>query len=291
MFDFRAWLRKTFTPVLGASAVAAIMAGQASAGNIVLTGHDDDFHQSVAALNQISDMIAFARKAAPTPGLKVLTFDQDGELTGALTKLGIAFDNVDPSKAGAVTAGLFDVTKYSAIAIAAAQSCGGCDNTVAGYNNISAQKAAIANFINAGGGVAQMTGGTSAASRAAAYAYLPKTAGITAGTPPSVGYVQTADGKANGVRAVDGDTTHNLFNEPGTGGTSPAYLVFERLSVGGPPGAPPGGWAETIGIAGAAVVGTTIIGTVPEPATVSLAAMGLASLAGYRLRKRAKKAE
>ncbi|MBA2253019.1 MAG: hypothetical protein H0W13_10010 [Nitrospirales bacterium] len=37
---------------------------------LVLTGHDDDFHQSSAALAQASGMIAFARAGAPTSTLQ-----------------------------------------------------------------------------------------------------------------------------------------------------------------------------------------------------------------------------
>jgi len=296
MFDFRAWLRKTFTPIVGAGACAAIMAGQASAGNIVLTGHDDDFHDrfdDISIANpanmpgqQLKAMVAFARAGSANPGLKVLTFDQGNELTTSLTALGIAFDNINPA-AGAINPAVFDATKYSAIVIASAQSCGGCDNTVNGYNNIAADAAAIANFINAGGGVAQMTGGTTAASRAAAYAYLPGTAGVGVfGSPPTAGYYQTPDGLAALIPAVNNDSTHNFFSEPGTGGTAAAYKVFERNNEAS--GAQP---PETIGLRGARVThGTITGGTTPEPATLGLAAMGLASLAGYGLRKRKKKA-
>jgi hypothetical protein len=293
MFDFRAWLRKTFTPLVGAGTCAAIMAGQANAGNITLTGHDDDYHFNFGAGpgvagdagKQIAAMVAFAR-AGNAPANKanpVLVFDQGTELTTALTALAIPFTNINPAS-GAINPANFDVTKYSAIVIASASSCGGCDNTVKGFNNISADKAAIAAFINAGGGVAQFTGGTTATSRKAAYAYLPATGGVAVfGTPPTAGYFQTPAGKNVGIGAVNNDTTHNFFSEPGVGGTSTAYKVFERNKEAS--GATP---AETIGVTSAYVTRTGIHGT-PEPATLGLAAMGLASLAGYGLRKRGKK--
>ena len=63
--------------------------------------------------------------------------------------------------------------------------------------------------------------------------------------------------------------------------------MFERLKDGG--GALKLGSPETIGLAGARITGTTIVGGTPEPATLSLAAMGLAGLAGYGWRKRKKK--
>jgi len=299
MFDFRAWLRKTFTPMVGASACAAIMAGQATAGNIVLTGHDDDFHDrgdDISINNpanmpgmQLKAMVAFARAGAPDPTKPVLVFDQGNEMTVSLTGLLVPFTNVNPATgdlAGKINPLDFDVTKYSAIVIASAQSCGGCDNTVNGYNNIALDKVAIAAFINAGGGVVQTTGGTTAASRAAAYAYLPGTAGVAVfGSPPQTGYYQTnPDGLAAGIPAVNNDSTHNFFNEPGSGGTSAAYKVFERNNEAS--GAQP---AETIGLRGAMITHGTIVSGTPEPATLGLAAMGLASLAGYSLRKRKKK--
>jgi hypothetical protein len=293
MFDFRAWLRKTFTPMVGASACAAIMAGQATAGNIVLTGHDDDFHDrgdDISIANpanmpgqQLLNMVKFARAGSTNPLLPVLVFDQGNEMTTSLTGLGIAFTNINPAS-GPIAASNFDTKKYSAIVIASAASCGGCDNTVAGYNNISADKVAIAAFINAGGGVVQTTGGTTTASRTAAYAYLPGTSGVGVfGSPPQTGYFATAAGTAAGITPVNMDSTHNFFSEPGTGGTAAAYQVFERNleSTGATP-------AETIGLAGARIGTTITSGGTPEPATLGLAAMGLASLAGYRLRKRKK---
>jgi hypothetical protein len=294
MFDFRAWLRKTFTPIVGASACAAIMAGQANAGNIVLTGHDDDFHDrldggGIAGSQpgkQLAAMLAFARAGSADPTLKVLVFDQGTEMTTSLTGLGIAFDVINPAS-GPINPAVFDPKKYSAIVIASAESCGGCDNTVAGYNNINADKAAITAFFNAGGGIAQTTGGSNASERAAAYAYLPKTAGVPAGAPPTSGYFQTVAGAANSIPAVNGDSTHNFFSEPGFGGTSSAYQVFERLRDSG--GALGLGSPETIGLANARITGTTIVGGTPEPATLGLTAMGLAALAGYRLRRRGKK--
>jgi hypothetical protein len=297
MFDFRAWLRKTFTPLVGASACAAIMAGQANAGNIVLTGHDDDFHDRLDDTSianpanqpgqQLLAMAKFARAAAPSPGLPVLVLDQGTEMTVSLQKLlGVASVVAKDPSAGLLATD-FDVKKYSAIAIASATSCGGCDNTVAGYKNINAQAAAIANFFNAGGGILQTTGGTSATQRAAAYAYLPKTAGVPSGAPPTSGYFQTADGAAVPIPAVNGDSTHNFFDEPGFGGTSGSYKVFERLKDGG--GQLHLGSPETIGLANAVITGTTIVGGTPEPATLSLAAMGLAGLAGYGWKRRGKK--
>jgi hypothetical protein len=308
MFDFRAWLRKTFTPIVGASACAAIMTGQANAGNIILTGHDDDYHDRYDDLSianpknqpgqQLLAMYNFARNGSPNA--KVLVIDTAAPPNGAPGNEMVTSFNalvgaanvtaVDPTNKAALDAALLDpnlAKKYSVIAIASATNCGGCDNTIPGYNNIAADKAALAAFINTAGnqnGVLQTTGGTTSASRNAAYAWLPKTAGAPAGVPPSTGYFQTPAGAANSIPAVNGDATHNLFFEPGTSGESPAWIVMERLRN------PDGSTSpETIGIASAHVGTTTITGGTPEPTTLGLAAMGLAGLAGYRLRKRGKK--
>jgi len=100
--------------------------------------------------------------------------------------------------------------------VASATSCGGCDNTPAAIANITAQSAAIASFFNAGGGIIGLAG----ANDPNAYAYVPQSATNAGGAPPSSGYLQTADGATLGIPAVNGDTTHNFFNEPGVGGLS-----------------------------------------------------------------------
>ena len=82
------------------------------------------------------------------------------------------------------------------------------------------------------------------------------------GSPPSTGYFQTADGLAAGIDAVNGDATHNFFFEPGTGGVSSAYKVFERLKDSTALGT-----AETIGCTGCTVA--IITGGTPEPASIT----------------------
>jgi hypothetical protein len=283
MFNFRTWIRKTFVPLVGASAAAALMTGQAKAGNIILTGHDDDFHffggfGDPNAGNQLSAMASFARDGSALP---VLVLDQGTEMSSALTALGVTNVAVNPLNTPAMNAAMGSLSTYSAIAIASASNCGGCDNSNAAYSAIDGYKTTIDSFISAGGGILQTTGGTSTTSRALAYAYLPDTTGTPAAFPPSSGYVQTADGASIGVPAVNGDPTHNFFLEPGSPGMSSVWKVAERL------GSPDTGTPETVFIAGARVTGTHITSTsTPEPATLGLAAMGLATLAGYTWRKR-----
>src|ERR1700761_1851892 len=125
---------------------ASLIAAPAFAGNIVLTGHDNDYHEtfgSSASDAAFTAEIAFVRNGSAAP---VLTFDAGSELTGVLTALGISFVNVDPSNAANITDSLFDHSIYSAFIVASDVNCGGCDNTDADIANIATHFAAISNF-------------------------------------------------------------------------------------------------------------------------------------------------
>ncbi|HEU0157194.1 MAG TPA: hypothetical protein VFQ82_14060, partial [Stellaceae bacterium] len=210
----------------GVAAVALVGAGAAHAGNIVLTGHDNDFHLPITgnALAALTAEFSFVRNGSALPVLVLDDSKIGSELVNAATTiLGAAnVVHVDPVN---VTAADFDITKYSAFAVASVTSCGGCDNTPADIAAITAQSAAIATFFNDGGGILGLAG----ANDPSAYAYVPEAATNPGGSPPRTGYVQTAAGAILGLPAVDGDTTHNFFDEPGTGGLSASYVVTERL--------------------------------------------------------------
>jgi hypothetical protein len=92
--------RRTLAGLLAAMAIACWAPPPAVAGNLVITGHDSDYHAargSAAGAAQVNAIVSFARAAAPDPHLPVLVFDHGDQLQGVLKKLGVEFRNVDPS--------------------------------------------------------------------------------------------------------------------------------------------------------------------------------------------------
>lgn len=267
-------------------ALTTVMAAvPALAGNIFLTGHDDDFHFSAGdpAAAQLLAAITFARGGSALP---VLTFDAGSELTSDLTSLGIAFTNVNPNTAAAVTDSLFDNSTFSAFVVASDTTCGGCDNSAGGEANIASHTTAIANFLNAGGGVVGLAGANSVGY----YDFVPQTA-TSVGGAPSTGYSQTSVGASLSIPDVNGDFTHNLFSNPGVNGESSFYQIVElNLTTGNGVILPPA--AVSLACVACTTSGGVITGggSTPEPATwatmgSAILAAGIVSVRRRRARK------
>lgn len=256
-------------------------------GNIVLTGHDDDFHCAEGSSGACAQLAAFVSYATNGSALPVLTFDAGSELTSDLTKLGISFVNVNPNTTGAVTASLFNNSTYSAFIVASDNSCGGCDNSATGEAALAAQTAAIDDFLNNGGGIVGLAGAFSSGY----YDFVPQTASSVGGAPSS-GYSQTSVGATLGIPAVNGDPTHNLFYPPGTNGESSFYQVDEiNLTSGNGVIDPPA--AVTLSCTDCSVSGGVIIGgggggvtATPEPSSLVLLGSGILTVAGAVRRRR-----
>jgi hypothetical protein len=177
--------RSSSMRILTALVGTCLIAGSAAAqGNIVVTGHDDDFHWSSDGIGaapgiQINAFMTYARRGSSLP---VLAFDHGTEMTAALTALGIPFTRVDPDVAANITDAMFSRSTYSAFAVASDNSCGGCDNDATGEANIALHTTAIGSFLNSGGGIVAFAG----ANASGYYGFLPQTPSSVGGAPSTV---------------------------------------------------------------------------------------------------------
>lgn len=226
----RAWLGLVTTAVLLA------VPASASAGRLIVTGHDAD--RRCALLDQqcgfLKASIKYVRESAPAAKKPVLILDRGPrQLAAAMQN---AFSNgyrytgprltiVDPRSAK-FRALKIDVTRFSAIALASDASCGGCDLEAVDERAIAKRKRVIQAFLSKGGGIYAGAGGTNARQY---YSFAP----IPATGPSSEGPFQlTPYGKRIGYK--DADVTccavANTFSEPAVGSMAVAATTASKVA-------------------------------------------------------------
>ena len=220
--------------VLAALGVAGALATASSAygggANFIATGHDMDFHCSVAEELEVEQeckylkvVVAKVRNGSTRP---ILALDQGNhnffpgvfELSRALKNAGYTgageVVTVDPANTTEFDATAFVNGKgeplYSAIITASDETCGGCDDTKEGENNVNARAADFKAFFNAGGGILALAG---AFRFETYYNFVPLKVGATAVSPP---FTVTPQGEALGITNTEANCceTHNSFQYP-----------------------------------------------------------------------------
>ena len=240
----------------------AIPATEASAGRLLVTGHDWDFHCASSPPSQCHYTkvgVKYVRAGSNKP---VLVLDQpDFDVGNALDSAfspSFPREVVTPSSDRWKTMKLTP-RKWSAILVASDTACGGCDLNQIGVEDseaINKRKRAIARYFNKGGGIMVGAGdehGDGNDPDDIYYDFVPIPVGGVAVTQP---FTLTPLGERIGFRdnaAAPGGSdinccpTHNSFRKPRRGG---ALKVAEKDSEG---------FAETL-VAKGQIVGGQIVG-------------------------------
>ena len=249
--------RVVLKTLLAAVVVTAVMpVATASAGRLLVTGHDADFHcDGGEQCHFVEVATSYVRGGAPDPSKPVLVLDRgDNDFDGALNNAfpgGIPRVLMDPRGAQFASESL-TTDKYSAILIASDINCGGCDLNEFGSgagtpdsDAIAARKSDIEAFFNAGGGVYANSGATHGNGNPGDgsdtyYSFIPLPIG---GAPVAPPFCLTPEGAALGFEDPGGCPdaskrrgtrddincceTHNSFAEPEP---DTAIQVAERAS-------------------------------------------------------------
>ena len=217
-------------------ALLLLSAASASAGRILITGHDADLHCSAEGqgCNFVKVAVDYVRDGAQRP---VLVLDR-----GALqlvTALDLAFEPnlprtvMDP-RSPAFASEPLTTDRYSAILVASDQTCGGCDlneaDSAPDSRAINARAEDIAAFFNDGGGIYANAGGARADGDPGTpdvyYDFLPLPAGGQPVTGPfcltrlgaQIGFEDQlcpdASRRSGDTNDINCCATHNSFEEP-----------------------------------------------------------------------------
>jgi hypothetical protein len=247
---------------LVAMALVLLPAGSASAGRLIVTGHDADQHCAAGSqgCHFLTVAVSWVRGAAPDPSKPVLILDHDpsGGMTSQMEQaLDLAFTPgsvprvvMDPRSATFASAPI-TTNDYSAILVASDVTCGGCDLNVNDASDpsltpdsdaINARAKDIADFFNAGGGIFAAAGashgdGDTTDGPETYYQFVPLPLG---GSSVNAPFTLTPAGQALGFQDdpnaqfgsdINCCATHNSFQEPAAG--SP-LTVAERDSSSNP---------------------------------------------------------
>ena len=159
-------IRLAATAITGV-ALVLLGASPASAGRLLITGHDADLHcAGGAGCNYVRVAVKYVRGGAPQPDKPVLILDRGARQM--VTALDAAFPTrvprrvMDPRSTEFARAPL-TTDRYSAMVVASDTTCGGCDlneaSSAPDSRAINARKGDIADFFNAGGGIYANAGG------------------------------------------------------------------------------------------------------------------------------------
>ena len=158
-----------WAPLVVLIAFFALAPGSASAGRLLVTGHDADLHCSGGSqCHYVQTAVSYVRAGAPDPTKPVLVLDRlDLDFVVALDAAfgaGVVPREVMDPRSPQFASAPLTTSRYSAILIASDLNCGGCDlnesDSTPDSDAISARKADIAAFFNAGGGVYANSGAT-----------------------------------------------------------------------------------------------------------------------------------
>lgn len=271
------------TMMIGAAFAAFSWASVAVAGPVFLTGHDPDFHAQVqqSGKNQLTVALNFVTNGTYNDGTtKFLWVESYNAADGAhlvgfngLAAIGVGSGNVD--RADAAQFALVNLADYSAIVVA---STFGGMLTDAEINALITRKTDIANFVNAGGGLAAFAecgfgfadcNTSNVLSTTQLYGFVPVGAVAASTSPP---YTLTPYGLSLGLTSTDVNDccTHNSF------GGSAGLNIVDTDRNGNP-----------TTLAGIVRIGDGGFNGVPEPATWAMMLVGF-SAAGSMIRRRRK---